>query len=309
MKIYCIVDHLGYNLTLLPIIEKWREQGHEVEVDMYYDTAKKDRADVIICDYIQGGACDLMRDIDNIKVPVYLRGIDIDLYYGHYLGIDLNRTAGVMFIADFMREMAKNCWEETNRPLTVPFTTTKLGIDADKWVFRDRSSSRGKTIGWINNLWSGKGVELLCQIMYNLIKKDPEYKFELAGNVSEPWLLIYLEEFVKINGLENNYHHSGRVPSVDKWMDGIDYMLCTSMKEALSLPMIEGMAKGIKPIIHHWVGADDVYPKNHIYETVDQAVAMIMFDDYNSNEYREWVIREHNLDNAVKQLNELLNIK
>ncbi len=307
MKIFAILDHRAANKTFLPLIEPLRKLGHEIEVDMYYDPEKVKWCDIIWGDYIQGGVCDMMRDIDKIDKPIYLRGIDIDLYYGHYCGVDFNRVKGVYFIANFMKEMAEKEWIGKNGELKVPTGVTKLGIDLKLWHYKDRSILRGKNVGWINRFWSGKGIALMLQIAHKLIKQDPEFHFEIAGVIAEPWLKIYFDQYIRRNGLDDNIKHVGAVESVNDWMNDKDYMLCTSMKEALSLPMIEGMAKGIKPVIHNWFGADDVYPSKYVFNTIDEAIEMLTNKEYDSEEYRNFVLKEHNLDNSVKQFLEIIS--
>jgi hypothetical protein len=74
MKIYAILDHTGYNKTLLNVVEKWTEQGHKVILDMYYDAAKADWADVVFGEYIQGGVVGAVND-PNLKTPIVMTQI------------------------------------------------------------------------------------------------------------------------------------------------------------------------------------------------------------------------------------------
>lgn len=307
-KIYIIPDHPGYNRTILGVADKWREQGHEVQLDMYYDVNRAEWCDVIFGEYIQGGVVHAMQD-PNLKKPIVIRGIDIDLYFGHYLGLDWNKAKAVLFITDYMKNFIAQNYISAVKTPTCQVETVKLGIDLSKWTFRDRSVERGKTIGWINNFWSGKGIELLCQLIYKLVKADKEYKFEIVGQChSERWLIKYFEEFCKRNGLWENIKMIDSVVSVDEWMNGIDYILSTSMKECMSLPMAEAMAKGIKPVIHHWWDAKELYPAELVYETVDEAFGMITDNRYDSKFYRKFIEDNYSLDKEVAALNKILNI-
>lgn len=306
MKIYAILDHPHYNRTILGVIEKWKEQGHEVQVDMYYDINKALWADIIFGDYIQGGVVGCVNDADTHKKPMVIRGIDIDLYYGHYMGIDWSKCKAVLFICDYMRKFAVESYIASHGEPKCHIEVVNIGIDPDKWTFSDKSVNRGKTVGWINNFWSGKGVELLCQIIFKLVKIDPEYKFEVVGEGSEPWLNKYFDEFISRNNLSANVKRIKYVESVDDWMNHIDYILSTSMKECFSLPMAEGMAKGIKPVIHHWWGADEIYPSEFIFESVDQAIDIITSKDYDSQRYRQYILDHYTLEKHTNNLNRIL---
>lgn len=307
-KIYVIPDHPGYNRTLPDVIRKWEEAGHEVKSDMYYDIEKANWADIIFGEYLQGGIIHAMQD-ESMKTPIVMRGIDIDLYAGHYLGVDWNRANAVLFINDYMREhCTTNYKSATGREINVPVETVHLGIDIDKFTFKDKSQDHGKTIGWLNNFWSGKGVELLLQIVYKLVKIDPEYMFDVVGVTREPWLEKYLEEFLKRNDLQNNVRRVQSVVDVNEWMDGIDYMITTSMKECMSLPIAEGMAKGIKPVIHNWWDARELYPKNLIFQSVDEAINIIKDRPYDSQSYRTFIETNYSLDKQLNSLNRILNL-
>jgi glycosyltransferase involved in cell wall biosynthesis len=302
MKIYVIPDHTSANKTMLETCDIWRGQGHEVQVDMYYDIEKANWCDVIFGEYIQGGVCHAVLD-KNISKPIVMRGIDIDLYFGHYMGLDWDRCKSVLFINDYMKDYTcQRYFAGNHKPTKCNIDVVKLGINADKWTFNDKSKSHGKTVGWLNNFWSGKGIDLLVQIIYKLCKLDNEYNFKVVGSCSEPWLEQYFEEFIKRNGLKNNVERIDRVVDVNSWMDNIDFIMSTSMKECQSLPMLEGMAKGIKPIIHHWWDAKQLYPESLVFQSVDEAIEMILHD-YDSNYYRNFV--EQNYD-VKKQANLLL---
>jgi len=305
-KIYIINDHPGYNKTLPGVIEKWKEQGHQVVADMYYDPKKAEWCDVIFGEYIQGGVIHAFKD-EKMTKPIVARGIDIDLYYGHYLGIDWDRAKAILFICDYMKDRTVLDYTGAVKKPKCNIETVYLGIDLTKWTFCDKSQSRGKTIGWINNFWSGKGVGILCQVMYNIIKKDPDFKFEIVGQGSERWLDKYFEEFVKRNGFENNVKRIHYVESVDKWLDNIDYILSSSMKECMSLPIAEAMAKGIKPLIHNWWGADELYPKELVWNGVDEIMDIINAP-YESVKYRKYIEDNYTLDKQVNSLNRILGI-
>lgn len=306
MKVYAILDHKASNKTFLDLAEKLRQRGHEVQVDMYFDPAKEAWCDVMWGEYIQGGVVDAFRE--GFKKPFILRGIDIDLYFGHYMALDYEKTKAVLFINDYIRKWAIQKWESSNdKKLPVPHETVFLGLEPEKWTFKDRSKERGKKVAWLNNIWSGKGVELLCQVAYNVIKRDPEFEFHVTGPVSEPWVIQYFDEFVKRNGLESNIIRQERVNSVDEWLEDKDYILSTSMKECMSMPMAEAMLKGIKPVIHHWWGAAELYPPELVWDSVDQAVESIFSSDYDSASYRKFIEDNYSMDRQVESVEKWLD--
>ncbi|MCK5591383.1 MAG: glycosyltransferase family 4 protein, partial [Candidatus Pacebacteria bacterium] len=189
---------------------------------------------------------------------------------------------------------------------TCPVEVVNLGVDIDKLTYRDRKP--GKTIGWLNRIGSGKGIELLCQIIYKMVKYSKDYKFEIVGQCNTAWLMKYLIEFLNRNGLNDNVKIMPEVVNVNEWMDSIDYIMSTSMKECMSLPLAEGMAKGIKPVIHNWWGADELYPGDLIFQTAEQACDIIMSQQYDSNFYRKFVEDKYTLNMQVNKLNKIMGL-
>ena len=285
MKIYAILDHRAANKTFLGVAEELKKRGHEVQVDMYYDIEKANWCDVIFGEYIQGGIIHALKD-ESMKKPIVARGVDIDIYFGHFLGVDLNRCKSVLFINDYMKDLVLLKCKGAGKEVKVPVEVVHLGVDLDKFTYRERKAG-GKQIGWLSKIWSGKGIELLCQLIYKLVQQNKEFKFDIVGKIAEPWVGKYMEEFIKRNNLDSNVNRIESVVDVNDWMEKQDYMLSTSMKECMSLPMIEAMAKGIKPIIHHWWDAAQLYPKELVWEGIDDAIKLILEDSYDSNAYRE----------------------
>lgn len=306
MKIYTILDHIGYNKTLLNVIERWRNDGHEVIPDMYYDPEKAEWCDVIFGEYIQGGVIHAVKDKGRGK-PMIIRGIDIDLYFGHQMGIDWDDCKAVLFINDYMREYIVDQYRAARavEPKCL-IETVHLGVDMDKWTYKKRQP--GFRIGWINGIWPGKGVELLCQIIYKMVKLDKRYTFEVVGNCNHKWLEKYFQEFINRNGLQDNVKRINNVASVDDWMENIDYVLSTSMKECMSLPIAEAMAKGIKPVIHNWWGADQLYPGDLVFQTAEQASHIIISPQYDSHFYRQFIQDRYSLDKEYNKLNEIIGL-
>lgn len=307
MKIYAILDHPGYNKTMGPVFEEWQKQGHEIKVDMYFDEEKVEWCDVIFGEYIQGGVVHALKK-KNLNKPIYVRGIDIDLYFGHYLGVDLAKAEALMFINDYMREWAVENYKRTGKKLPEVIETVHLGVDMSKWTFSERSTQRSKRVGWINAVWSGKGINLLAELIYELNKVDPEYTWDVVGQVKEPWVGKYFDEFIKKNNLQDKVNRIDRVKSVDKWADGISHIVSTSMKECMSLPIAECMAKGIKPVVNAWWGADNLYPAKHVFNSVREAVEMITNNDYNSSEYRQFIEDNYSIKKQVNLLNKIMGL-
>ena len=84
-------------------------------------------------------------------------------------------------------------------------------------------------------------------------------------------------------------------------------MLSTSIHESFGYGIAEAMARGIKPVIHDFLNADEIWDKRFLFNTVDEAVDMILDDSYDSEAYRDFIKSRFNLDDKVAEIRKLLS--
>jgi len=95
--------------------------------------------------------------------------------------------------------------------------------------------------------------------------------------------------------------------TVDKFLEGKNYLLHASHKEAFSYATGEAMAKGIKPVLHRFYGADGLWP-GITWDTIDQAIEMITEDRYDSASYRQYLIDHgYTLDQMMTAIDKIIN--
>ena len=91
---------------------------------------------------------------------------------------------------------------------------------------------------------------------------------------------------------------------LNKFLEDMNYAICFSKKETFSYAIAEGMCKGLKPIIHDFYGAEDIWDKKYIWDTIDEAIKMTINDDYNPYEYRKYITDKYSLNNMLARFNE-----
>jgi glycosyltransferase involved in cell wall biosynthesis len=107
-------------------------------------------------------------------------------------------------------------------------------------------------------------------------------------------------------GLENSIVFDGWQDDMNKWLEDKNYVISTSVLESQHLSIMEAMAKGIKPIIHNFVGAKQVYEKKYVWSTIGQAVNMVVSEDYCSEDYRWFVNDRYSFDKQMAGINKLI---
>lgn len=295
------------------MISWWESHGYEVKAERYYNPQLVEWADVVwfdTCDNnlasgtnpgqaILGDNANYfpwdMHDMDLSNKRVIVRAIDIEVWQGHYGAAFWDVVDHLIFIAPHIRDLMpiENIPRATDK---LKIHTIPCAINLDRYTFKEREP--GFNIAVISERWVSKGVHLLLQVMLKLHRIDPRYKFTWLGQRSDyQWEHAYRDEFVEHHKLPVEFINILNDGStIDEFLDDKNYLLHGSVKEGFSYATGEAMAKGIKPVIHRFFGADDLWP-GMTWDTIDEAVQMIVGDNvegtsswYNSESYRQYLI-------------------
>jgi glycosyltransferase involved in cell wall biosynthesis len=175
------------------------------------------------------------------------------------------------------------------------------GIDLDKFTFKEHTPT--KKIAWVGRYDANKNFYKAMDILMELPR---DYELHACGRRQlANWEEAYFDETARRNGLKIVY--TADEPDMNKWLEDKEFYLLTSGKEAFSYSTAEAMAKGIKPIIHHFYAAEEIYPQKYIYDKISDAVKMITSDEYNAQEYRKFIEDNYPLKKMLDAYDKILN--
>lgn len=304
----------------------WIAQGHEVRMDRYYNPQNAEWADVVwfetcdnnLCSATNPGQAILddaanyqpwdLHDMDLTHKKIVVRAIDIEVWQGHFAASHWDVVNDLIFIAPHIRNLVD--------PDTLPkvheglkIHTIPCGVDLNRWTFKERKP--GFDIAVVSEKWSSKGTHEILQIALKLKQIDPRYKIHWLGQRSDSnWEYAYFDEFVehhKLNIEFTNILNDGS--TVDDFLEGKNYLLHGSIKEGFSYATAEAMAKGIRPIIHRFYGADALWP-GITWDSIDEAIDMITDGTYDSASYRQYLIDHgYTLPQMMEKFDAIINNK
>ncbi|NSB12496.1 glycosyltransferase [Clostridium beijerinckii] len=174
------------------------------------------------------------------------------------------------------------------------------GIDEKKWTYKEREN--GFNIAYVGYINYKKGPMLLLHTFKAIYDEDNRYKLYIAGVFQDNRDVLYYNQMVRGLGLENNVIYEGWQNDLDKWLEDKNYILCTSVLESQNMSVMQAMCKGIKPIIHNFVGAKKIYGKEYLWNTIKDAVNMICSDEYKSIEYRKFIEDNYLLEQQITKI-------
>jgi tetratricopeptide (TPR) repeat protein len=177
------------------------------------------------------------------------------------------------------------------------------GVDLEKYSFKDRQ--KGFNIAYVGYINHKKNPALLLQCIKYLVDIDDRYVLHVAGKHQELRFQLYFEHIIKEMELEKNVVFHGWIDDVNGWLEDKHFTVSTSVLESFCHGIADAMACGLKPLIHNFIGAKELYPQKYIFNSVKDFSDMVINDDYNPAEYRKYIKDNYSQD---KQLNEIENL-
>lgn len=218
----------------------------------------------------------------------------------------------LIFVAPHIKEVLKGFLPGIEEKVKTEVIYNGLDLDSIKWKERQP----GYNIAWVGFINYKKNPQMALQILKKLTEglynTDKRYILHVAGSFQDSRYKIYLEYMIKEMDLQDNIKFYGWIDDMEKFWEDKNYLLHTSIHEGHSYAIMEAMARGIKPIIHNFRGAKELYSNRGsslgiLFNTVEQAADRIMNKDYHSTWYRSWIVdRGWTLENQIKQINKIL---
>jgi glycosyltransferase involved in cell wall biosynthesis len=209
----------------------------------------------------------------------------------------------LIFVADHVRRILKEKIPRLEE--RVKTQVIHNGVDLKRFRYKERGP--GYNIAYVGYLNHKKNPSLLLQCISSLLDIDSRYRLHIAGFHEQPRYKLYFENLMRDMGIEDNIKVYGWVDDVASWLEDKDYILSTSIGEGHPVGVMEAMAKGIKPLIHNWPGAKELFPTKYIFNTIDDFKRMVLNGDYDGMEYRSFIEENYSLKRQLKAIERLLS--
>jgi len=171
-------------------------------------------------------------------------------------------------------------------------------IDLERVPFIEHT--KGRQVLLLANISFKKGIPLFLQIA----RKMPDYMFHIAGKIQD----IRFSEYIEHAGLLN-VKLIGYQTNIVKLFTDYQYIALTSPAEGNPNCIIEGMAAGLKPVLHRFMGWWGQFPESAFFDTIDEAETIIRSDEYDSKSYRQWVGKHYDMWEIFPRLEEVICVR
>jgi len=182
--------------------------------------------------------------------------------------------------------------------------TIERGVDVGRFGFADRQ--RGKRIGCVGGLNAKTNPMFLLQCMQKLHYLDADYRLYFSGEFEDVAIEQYVKYMVEALGLSNVVFFDGKQKNMKTWLGDKHYIVSTSIADGDMAAVLEGMACGLKPVVHNFPGAGEILPAEFLFNLAEDFCRQILSETYEPARYRGIVDRKYSGKAEMKQINEVL---
>lgn len=318
MKI-AIADNNGGKFTT-DIKEHWEKKGHEVRfergaseylaqwADIYYVDTWDNNIHYLYKLYHGDTGVSQPADWDNTKKPrIVVRALDWEVWIG--LMRDqaiIDWVDDIIFIAPHIQKKVR---EEVN--LQGKDILIRPGVNLDKFTFKEKKTD-GFQLGMVlGDMWWYKNHMAGLDIFTSLYEKDNRWRLHIRGqHEAGEYNRVMYEYYLTSRGIQDAVTLYAQVDDMNEWYENIDILLHPGMKEAFCYAVGEAMAKGIKPVINNFYGAEDIWTTDALYNTHKQAIRAIgtIIKIAPSTLYRNFIREKYDVKRMMKEYDELLGL-
>jgi glycosyltransferase involved in cell wall biosynthesis len=209
--------------------------------------------------------------------------------------INYGAITDLLFVSEYIRDYTTGLSPQTFEHLKTHVIPN--GLDLKRFPIQEGVTGSydpdNITAALLGHLNTKKGPMLLAQAMYELHDRLPVGKsisFKIGGQWQDPRHEAYMMHFLEKTGMLMDVEFV-QVPygTANEFYQGVDVVLCTSPWESQNMSVMEGMASGCKPAIHHFPGAEFHYKPENLWLTFQELQEIVYSNSFEPAAYRKQV--------------------
>lgn len=240
-------------------------------------------ADAILCEWGLGNAVWYSRHKrpnQRLIVRVHLQ----EIWTPYLKKIDHGAVDTFVFVSEIVRSAAITFHGvPEDKTVVVP-----NAVEVEK-LERPKQPGADKTIGFVGTVPQRKRLDLALDVLERVRATDTEYRLIVKGKGPQdyPWMANrpaemdwYQRQYDRIDALNDDSPGAvlleGHGDDMAEWYSRIGVVLSTSDFESFHYTIADGVASGAHPAVLYWPGADAIYPRHWLSDSVDQVAQSIL---------------------------------
>jgi len=204
----------------------------------------------------------------------------------------INRIDKLVFVSKKVQQIGIEKFPWMANSIVIPNL-----IDHTRFPFANRE--QGFNIMMLGRMSYVKNIPLALNMFHELWKIDSRYQLHLVGNISDPELVYYLENFI-MKTSNPNIHYHGRIDNdkLPKFMEDMNYILSSSIFESQGMGILEAMCCGLKPVVFNFPGAVDTFPIQCLWIDFEQFRKAITCS-YDPVFHHNWAVENYSIEKNI----------
>ena len=212
-------------------------------------------------------------------------------------------------VVDLLVFVAKHKQEIFNRKFKVQSLSQAVirnGVNTNEFTIADKKQNT-KRLVFLGHLNFRKGLHMLLQFYHQLLKQDPEYYLYIRGEFQDQRLEMSTRTMIRELSLTNKLEFVDWIDDLNAWLSDKSHILSFSIEESFHYAVGNGMAAGLKPVIHAWNESREIWPEDFIFSDLDGFINIMLDKQYEPHKYRQMLF-DHSLDfkRQLLEIEELL---
>jgi hypothetical protein len=291
------------------LLDHWRAKGHEVNFEPGSNEFLADKSDVVFVDQFDNNVYYLKERMKNkANVKVFGRALDWDVWIGNLRDQNMiDWVDGVFCIAPHIEKRLR---AEANMEGKLHFV--RLGVDMNKFTFKKEFGGYNIVMPVNEVDWYLKNTLMGLRIFHQLVREThTDWKLFIKGHFKEPeYFQLIIKDYIEKSGIKPYVQIDEQwVDDYNVYLEPMDYCLLPSLKEGFSFVTAQCAAKGIKPVLNWWYGAEGLWPKDWLFLDEDEATAkIIQAHDKNPFEYRDYIDKTYNFKRQAEEMDRIMGL-
>ena len=255
----------GGDLFIRPFILDWAMKNHSFRVSPNFSYWPNFDPDLLFFEMCTGNIVFYTKKDEKLQdIRAICRAHGVGIRMNIYKSVDWSKVSDLIFVSDWLKRQTEG----------FDFGKTKLhvvynGVDLNKFTLK-KSTKPTYKLAFVAHKSNAKGYNDLPTIVKKFKKIDSRYELHIA---------------------DRSIKHE----DMNDWLEDKDYLIHPSHYESFSYAVAEAMAKGIRPLINNWPGAEETWGDEFFIEDFNL--------EQDPHRFRKVIEERYNLDRTIEEIN------